>query len=53
MLELLEHKKITIGTRLEVKKKFSFDESIEIKTGRQPVFTISKQLAENIFVQIP
>lgn len=51
ILELLEHKKITIGTRLEIKRKFSFDESIEIKTGRLPVFTISKQLAENIFVQ--
>lgn len=52
ILELLEHKKITIGTRLEVKKKFDFDESLEIKAGRQPLFTISKQLAENIFVQL-
>jgi DtxR family transcriptional regulator, Mn-dependent transcriptional regulator len=53
VLELLEHKKISIGTRLEIKKKFSFDESLEIKAGRQPAFTISKQLAENIFVQTP
>lgn len=52
ILELLEHKKITIGTRLEVKKKFDFDESLEIKAGRHPLFTISKQLAENIFVQL-
>ena len=52
ILELLEHKKITIGTRLEVKKKFDFDDSMEIRIGRQPAFTISKQLAENIFVQI-
>lgn len=51
ILELLEHKKISIGTRLEVKKKFEFDESLEIKIGRQPAFTISKQLAENIFVK--
>ena len=51
ILELLEHKKITIGVRLEVKKRFEFDESLEIKTGRQPAFSISKQLAENIFVQ--
>lgn len=50
ILELLEHKKLTIGTRLEIKRRFSFDESIEIKTGKQPAFTISKQLAENIFV---
>lgn len=50
ILELLEHKKITIGTKLEVKKKFEFDHSMEIRTGKQPVFTISEQLAKNIFV---
>jgi DtxR family Mn-dependent transcriptional regulator len=52
ILDLLEHKKINIGARLEVKKKFEFDESLEIKIGRQPAFTISKQLAENIYVQL-
>lgn len=51
LLELLEHKHISIGTRLEVKKKFAFDGSLEIKCGRQPAFTISSQLAENIFVK--
>lgn len=51
MLELLEHKNISIGTRVEIKKRFEFDDSLEIKIGRQPAFTISKQLAENIFVQ--
>lgn len=50
ILELLEHKKISIGTRLEIKKRFDFDESLEVRIGRQPAFTISKQLAENIFV---
>jgi DtxR family Mn-dependent transcriptional regulator len=50
ILELLEHKKIAIGTRLEIKKRFEFDQSMEVKIGRQPAFTISKQLAENIFV---
>lgn len=50
ILELLEHKKITIGTTLEVKKKFDFDNSLEIKIGRQAAFTISDQLAQNIFV---
>src|SRR5262245_23931148 len=53
ILELLEHNGITIGTKMEVKKKFRFDESIEIKVSRQPAFTISKQLAENIFVNAP
>lgn len=52
ILELLEHKKIAIGTRLEIKRKFDFDSSMEIKIRQQPAFTISKQLSENIFVQI-
>ena len=51
LLELMEHKKIGIGTRVEIKRRFDFDESIEIKIGRQSAMTISKQLAENIFVQ--
>jgi DtxR family transcriptional regulator, Mn-dependent transcriptional regulator len=56
MLELLTHKKINIGTRLEVKKKFEFDHSMEICTAapgkiRQQIpFNISEQLAKNIFV---
>lgn len=51
ILELLEHMKIRIGTKLEVKKRFEFDESMEIKIGRLPAVLISKQLAENIFVK--
>ncbi len=51
ILELLEHKKIAIGTRLEVKRKFEFDNSLEIRVGRLPLLTISSQLAENIFVK--
>jgi DtxR family Mn-dependent transcriptional regulator len=49
MLELLKHKHIQIGTRLEVKKKFEFDHSLEIKIRQQPAFNISEQLAKNIF----
>jgi DtxR family Mn-dependent transcriptional regulator len=49
MLELLEHKNITIGTKLEVKKHFGFDHSIELKI-RNSTVTISEQLAKNIFV---
>jgi DtxR family transcriptional regulator, Mn-dependent transcriptional regulator len=49
MLELLKHKNIGIGTRLEVKKHFPFDQSIELKIKRQTV-TISEQVAKNIFV---
>src|ERR1700759_3729681 len=31
MLELLQHKHIRLGTRIEVKKKFPFDDSLEVK----------------------
>lgn len=51
ILELLKHKNISIGTKLEVKRKFDFDHSMEIKIRQQPVFTISEQLAKNIFVK--
>ena len=50
ILELLEHKKITLGTKLEIKRKFDFDNSMEIKIRQQPAITISEQLAKNIFV---
>jgi DtxR family Mn-dependent transcriptional regulator len=51
MLELLKHKKIGIGSKLEVKKKFSFDNSMEIKINQQSQLNISEQLAQNIFVK--
>lgn len=49
MLEILEHKNIGIGTKLEVKKHFHFDHSIELKI-KNAIVTISAQLAKNIFV---
>jgi DtxR family Mn-dependent transcriptional regulator len=49
MLELLEHKNIAIGTKLEVKKHFDFDHSVELKI-RTVTIAISEQLAKNIFV---
>lgn len=52
ILELLSHQQITIGTKLEVKKIFSFDGSMEVKIGKNPAANISKQLAKNIFVKI-
>ncbi len=51
LLELLRHKNIGIGTKLEVKKKFDFDNSIEIKIKNLPAFTISRQLAQSLFVK--
>ncbi len=50
MLELLSHKGISLGTRLEVKKRFSFDNSLELKLKSQPAITISENVAKNIFV---
>jgi DtxR family transcriptional regulator, Mn-dependent transcriptional regulator len=49
MLELLKHKSIGIGTQLEVRKFFPFDQSLELKIKAKTV-TISEQLAKNIFV---
>lgn len=51
LLELLRHKNIGIGTRLEVKRKFTFDNSIEIKIRNIPAFSISQQLAQTLFVK--
>jgi DtxR family transcriptional regulator, Mn-dependent transcriptional regulator len=52
MLELLSHKKISIGTKLEIKKKFDFDQSLEIRIRQQQNVThISGELAKNIFVK--
>jgi DtxR family Mn-dependent transcriptional regulator len=58
MLELLGHKKIGIGTKLEIKRKFNFDNSLEIKikqpkkmASEQQSFNISEQLSKNIFAK--
>ncbi|HTE08412.1 MAG TPA: metal-dependent transcriptional regulator [Flavitalea sp.] len=50
MLELLSHKGISLGTRLEVRKRFSFDNSLELKVRSQPAITISENVAKNIYV---
>lgn len=49
MLELLQHKSIGIGTRLEIKRHFDFDHSVELKIKNLTI-TISEQLAKNIYV---
>lgn len=50
MLELLRHKSIGIGTRLEVKKHFPFDHSLEVKT-KSKTHTLTKELAKCLFVK--
>lgn len=51
LLELLNHKNIGIGTRLQILQKFAFDHSIEIKIGNSSPFSISQQLAQTLFVK--
>ncbi len=51
LLELLSHKNIGIGTRLQIVKKFTFDHSIEIKIEDTAPFSISQQLAQSLFVK--
>ena len=50
LLEHLSEKKINIGASVIVKRKFSFDDSLEIKLDNK-LLTISDQLAKNIFVK--
>ena len=49
MLELLQHKNIRIGIRVEVKKHFNYDNAFELKI-RNMLVTISEALAKNIMV---
>jgi DtxR family Mn-dependent transcriptional regulator len=51
LLELLKHKNIHIGTKLEVKKRFDFDNSIEVKVKNFSPVTISEQLAKALYVK--
>lgn len=50
MLELLRHKGLGLGTKVEVKKRFAFDNSIELKIKNLPAITISGSVAKNVFV---
>jgi len=49
LLEYLHDKKINIGSSVLVKRKFSYDDSLEIKSDNK-LLTITAQLAKNIFV---
>ena len=48
-LEYLQEKKINIGSLVVVKKKFGYDDSMEIKSDNK-LLTITGQLAKKIFV---
>ncbi|MGJ7030012.1 metal-dependent transcriptional regulator [Niabella hirudinis] len=51
ILELLNEKNIRIGTLLEIRKRFAYDESLEIKTGNKSITQVSKKLSQNILVK--
>ena len=51
LLELLRHKNISIGTVLEVIRKFSFDNSVEIRINKSETFSITRQSAQTLFVK--
>ena len=50
ILEHLKEKNIRIGTKVEIKKIYSFDQSLEIKAKNQMV-TITHQLAKSLHVK--
>jgi DtxR family Mn-dependent transcriptional regulator len=51
MLELLQYNHIRLGTRLEVRRKFPFDESVQVRIRNRAPVTISAQVAKNILVK--
>lgn len=51
LLEYLHDKKINIGSSVLIKRKFSYDGSLEIKVDNKMLLTITAQLAKNIFVK--
>lgn len=50
MLDLLNHIQISLGSKLEVRKRFAFDGSLEIRLKNQQSVSISEHVAKNIFV---
>ena len=50
IMELLKHLHLSIGTRLQVKRKFSFDQSLEVQLQDESVITISQSLSNSLFV---
>lgn len=50
MMKMLNHYGIGIGSRIRALKVFEFDGSLQVKISKQPAFTISGLVAQNIFV---
>jgi DtxR family Mn-dependent transcriptional regulator len=52
LLQLLSHKNITLGTKLEMQARFDFDNSVEVKIKDFQPVTLSEQLAKVLFVKM-
>lgn len=52
ILELLQHKRIAIGSTVEMIQRFVFDGSFEIRINEKTTTQITAQLAQNILVTI-
>ncbi|MFN2439994.1 MAG: metal-dependent transcriptional regulator, partial [Chitinophagaceae bacterium] len=51
MLDLLQNKNISIGSKIEVKKHFAFDGSLTVKIQPNKTEMLSEQLAKNLLVK--
>ncbi len=51
LLEFLKNCNIKIGTRMEIKKRLGFDNSVEIKIKNRPLINVSEQLANAVNVK--
>lgn len=51
LLEIMKEKKLAIGTRVEIKKKFAYDNSLELFVNNK-IINISEKIANAVFVKI-
>lgn len=51
LLEILRHNHIGIGTILQVRKKFPFDQSIEVQSTQKPAFVLSDAVARHVWMK--
>jgi DtxR family Mn-dependent transcriptional regulator len=51
LLDILRHNHIAIGTYLSVRKKFSFDNSLEVCTANGPAFVLSEAVAKHVWMK--
>lgn len=50
LLEMLRSRQLAIGTRLTIKKRFAFDQSMEVALTGSEVFSLSDKLAGTVMV---